>query len=114
MVVVNDSLNEADAGGMEFSLWLAKVGLSRPTGYRYRRDKKIVTYNLEGRQFILTEEIVRFWQRVKAGEFAKRPRDASAKARRASLPLPGHAQGQDGHTSARSTSPRLDVPPSGQ
>jgi hypothetical protein len=85
MVVVNDSLNEADAGGMEFSLWLAKVGLSRPTGYRYRRDKKIVTYNLEGRQFILTEEIVRFWQRVKAGEFAKRPRGASAKARRASL-----------------------------
>ena len=113
MVVVNDSLNEADAGGMEFSLWLAKVGLSRPTGYRYRRDKKIVTYNLEGRQFILTEEIVRFWQRVKAGEFAKRPRGA-AKARRVSSPLPGHEQAQDGHTSARSTSPRPDVPPSGQ
>lgn len=114
MVAVNDSLNEADAGGMEFSLWLAKVGLSRPTGYRYRRDKKIVTYNLEGRQFILTEEIVRFWRRVKAGEFAKRPRGASAKARRASSPLPGHAQAQDGHISARSTIPRPDVPPSGQ
>jgi hypothetical protein len=77
MVVVNDSLNEADAGGMEFSLWLAKVGLSRPTGYRYRRDKKLVAYNLEGREFILTEEIARFWQRVKAGEFAKKPRGAS-------------------------------------
>lgn len=114
MVAVTDSLNEADAGGMEFSLWLAKVGLSRPTGYRYRRDKKIVTYNLEGRQFILTEEIVRFWQRVKAGEFAKRPRGASAKARRASSPLPDHAQAQDGHIFAKSTSPRPNVPPSEQ
>lgn len=114
MVIMNESLNEVDAGGMEYSLWLAKVGLSRPTGYRYRRDKKIVTYNLEGREFILTEEIVRFWQRVKAGEFAKKPRGASARARRASSLLPGHAQGQDGHTSAKSTCPRPDDPPSGQ
>ena len=64
------------------SLWLGRVGLSRPTGYRYRRDGKIVTFNIEGREFILTEEINRFWARVKAGEFAKKPRGAaSAKAR---------------------------------
>ena len=74
---------------------------------------RIDTVPAPGRQFILTEEIVRFWQRVKAGEFAKRPRGA-AKARRVSSPLPGHEQAQDGHTSARSTSPRPDVPPSGQ
>ena|ERR1035441_3869260 len=111
---MKDSLNELDAGGMEFALWLAKVGLSRPTGYRYRRDGKVATHNVEGREFILSDEIVRFWARVKAGEFAKRPRGASARARRASSPLPGHAQAQDGHTSAKSTNPRPDVPPSGQ
>jgi chromosome condensin MukBEF MukE localization factor len=111
---MNESLNELDAGGMEFALWLAKVGLSRPTGYRYRRDGKVVTHNCEGREFILTDEIVRFWARVKAGEFAKKPRGASARARRASLPLPDRDQGLDGHTSAKSTNPRPDGQPNGQ
>jgi hypothetical protein len=114
MAVVNDSINELDAGGMEFSLWLQKVGLSRPTGYRYRRDGKVVTHNVEGREFILTEEIIRFWQRAKAGEFAKEPRGASARGRRVSSQPPGCGQGQDGRTSAGSTNPRPNAPPSGQ
>jgi len=88
MEVVNDSivngLDSGDAGGMEYSLWLAKVGLSRPAGYRYRRDRKVVTFNIEGREFITTQEITGFWQRARAGEFAKKPRRASAQAGRAS------------------------------
>jgi chromosome condensin MukBEF MukE localization factor len=103
---VNDSnVNELDAGGMEFSLWLQRVGLCRPTGYRYRRDGKVVTFNIEGREFILTEEIIRFWQRVQAGEFAKKPRGASARPRRASSPPPSHAHSQDGPASAEPTTP---------
>jgi len=76
-----DQLCDKDAGGMQFCAWLKKVGLSRSTGYRYRREGKIDTYNIHGIEFILTEEIVRFWQRVKRGEFAKKPRGASAKSR---------------------------------
>lgn len=84
LIAVNpplEQLQDQDAGGMEFSLWLKRVGLSRATGYRYRRDGKVVTCNIEGIEYILTEEIVRFWARVKAGEFAKKPRGASAKLR---------------------------------
>jgi hypothetical protein len=101
VITTNVPTGDFDAGGMEFALWLSKLGLSRPTGYRYRRDGKVVTHNVEGREFILTEEISRFWRRVKAGEFAKQPRGASAKARRASSPPPGHGQAQGGRTSAK-------------
>jgi hypothetical protein len=59
-----------DAGGMELSHWLAKVGLSRPTGYRYRRAGKIRTHNIEGHEFITSDEIARFWTRAKSGDRA--------------------------------------------
>jgi hypothetical protein len=65
-----------DAGGMEFVYWLRTIGLSRATGYRYRRDGKIVTVNIEGHLFVLSSEIERFWVRAAAGEFAKKPRGA--------------------------------------
>jgi hypothetical protein len=81
---VKDAIDEQDAGGMDFTLWREKVGLSYATGYRYRRDGKFVTHNVEGREFILTTEINRYWQRVKAGEFAKKPRGACAKSHRGS------------------------------
>jgi hypothetical protein len=114
MEVVNDStvngLDSGDAGGMEYSLWLAKVGLSRPTGYRYRRDRKVVTINIEGREFITTEEITRFWQRARAGEFAKKPRGASAQAGRASSQPSGCGRAQDGGIPSDSKA----LPPNGR
>lgn len=63
---------EGMAGGIEFIYWLAKVGKSRPTGFRWRRKGMIVTVNVEGKLFVTDEEIVRFWQRAKNGEFAKK------------------------------------------
>jgi hypothetical protein len=103
---MQDSINEHDAGGMEFALWLSKLGLSRPTGYRYRRDGKVKTHNVEGREFILTEEIIRFWVRVKAGEFAKAPRGASAKRHRAASKV--RAGGQAEHPPALPKSAAAD------
>ena len=90
---------DLDAGGMKFAFWLTKMGLSRPTGYRYRLDGKVATCNVEGCEFIPKEEIIRYSHRVKVGEFAKKPRGASAKARRASSPPPGRGPAQNGHTS---------------
>jgi hypothetical protein len=110
----NPVSGDPDAGGMEFALWLAKLGLSRPTGYRYRRDGKVTTHNVEGREFILTGEIHRFWTRVRAGEFAKKPRGASAKARRASSPPPGRGPAPNDHISEELTTPRPNGPPNEQ
>lgn len=95
--LTEQDLIEQDAGGMEYCLWLGKVGFSPSTGYRYRRDGKVDTVNIQGREFILTEEIARFWERAKAGEFAKKPRGASARHHSTSSPLPARAQRKGGH-----------------
>lgn len=65
-------------GGMEFIYWLAKVGKSRPTGFRWRRKGMVKTVNIQGKLFVTHKEINRFWQRAERGEFAKQPRGAAA------------------------------------
>ena len=78
---MSDSIEiDLDAGGMEYSLWCKKLGLSPATGKRWRGSGKVKTDNVEGREFITTREIKRYWTRAKAGEFAKPPRGAAAKA----------------------------------
>lgn len=70
------------AGGIEFVYWLAIMGKSRPTGYRWRRKGMIETVNVEGKLFVLDEEIARFWRRAQNGEFAKGPRGAAVRKRK--------------------------------
>jgi len=65
---------------MEFIYWLARVGKSRPTGYRWRKRGMIETINVEGKLFVTSEAISRFWQRAGRGEFSKKPRGAAAKS----------------------------------
>ncbi len=63
-----------------FDDFLRSKGLTRTTGYRYRRDKLIDTANIHGRLYITGDEIKRFEARAVNGEFAKK---AKAPARRA-------------------------------
>jgi hypothetical protein len=72
---------EAMAGGIEFIYWLAKIGKSRPTGYRWRNKGMVKTVNVEGKLFVEDDEILRFWKRARNGEFAKKPRGAAARKR---------------------------------
>ena len=72
-----------DCGGIEFILWLTRIGKSRPTGYRWRKKKMIKAVNVEGKLFVTNKQIDRFWERAERGEFAKKPRGASATAKRA-------------------------------
>jgi len=70
------------AGGMEFIYWLAIIGKSRPTGYRWRSKGMIDTVNIEGKLFVVDAEIARFWKRAQSGEFAKKPSGAAARKKR--------------------------------
>jgi hypothetical protein len=63
--------SEVDAGGMELNLWLDRIGRDRTTGHRWHELNMIETCNILGRLYITTAEIKRFWERAKAGEFAK-------------------------------------------
>ena len=54
-----------------FEDWLRGRGLTRTTGYRYRRDGLLQTVNIFGRLYITRDEIEKFERRAIAGEFSK-------------------------------------------
>lgn len=66
---------------MALERWLDLIGRDDITGYRWREAGIIKCENVLGRQFIADDEIARFWQRAKAGEFHLEPRGAAAKAK---------------------------------
>ena len=51
--------------------WLTLVGVSRATGWRYRKDGWITTVNLAGRLYVSQKDIEHFFRRLEAGEFAR-------------------------------------------
>ena len=55
-----------------FDQWLAGRGLSRTTGYRYRRAGIIEVVEIYGRLYITKEQISRFEARAMNGEFRRR------------------------------------------
>ena len=63
--------NDVLIGGIDFYLWLGRMGRSRSTGLRWRKRGWIAPVNIDGHMFIAQNEIDRFWARAKAGEFAK-------------------------------------------
>ena len=54
-----------------FEEWLASLGRSKVSGWRYRKKQMVTTVNLMGRVFVSRQEIARFEQRAMAGEFAR-------------------------------------------
>jgi hypothetical protein len=67
-------MNEAAmAGGIEFLKWLRLIGRERATGYRWAEKKWIEPCNIAGKLYVTQADILQFWQRAKAGEFAQEP-----------------------------------------
>lgn len=54
-----------------FDEWLASLGRSKASGWRYRKQNLIPTANLMGRIFVSRAAIAEFERRALAGEFAK-------------------------------------------
>ena len=54
-----------------FDEWLASLGRSKASGWRYRKQNLIPTVNLVGRIFVSRAAIAEFERRALAGEFAK-------------------------------------------
>jgi hypothetical protein len=62
---------EFEVSGMTFDRWLESIGRSRATGYRWIALGMVTPVNIHGKNYITREEDGRFWDRVKAGEFAQ-------------------------------------------
>lgn len=51
--------------------FIQQTGISEPTCWRWRREGKLKATNINGRLFVMPDELARFNQRAAAGEFAK-------------------------------------------
>lgn len=54
-----------------FGLFLDSVGVTPPTGWRWRKLGWIKTLNIAGRVYVSREAVAEFERRAAAGEFAK-------------------------------------------
>ena len=56
---------------ISLSKWLAQVGVTHITGWRWRRKGWLKTVNIAGRQYLTQEAIDEFHRRAVAGEFSQ-------------------------------------------
>jgi hypothetical protein len=54
-----------------FGVFLDSLGVTAPTGWRWRNFGWINTINIAGRVYVSREEIERFQQRAASGEFSR-------------------------------------------
>ncbi len=64
---------------ISYDRWLEEISISPATGWRWRRDNRIATININGRAYIRRSVIAEFERRAIAGEFAKTPKVPSRK-----------------------------------
>lgn len=70
--------NNDERGMMAFNKWLAEIGRTAMTGYRWRQKGVVKTENIFGRLYISADERERFNQQAEAGKFAQAPHGAVA------------------------------------
>ena len=54
-----------------FALFLESLGVTPPTGWRWRKQGWIKTLNIAGRVYVSRDEIDKFQQRAASGEFSR-------------------------------------------
>ena len=69
---MNINLNSLSTGAVvSLSKWLAEVGVTQITAWRWRKKGWLHTVNISGRQYLTQEGIDEFHRRAVAGEFAQ-------------------------------------------
>ena len=64
-----------------FALWLQECNLSKTYGWKMRKRKMLSVINIGGKLYISADEVQRFLERAKDGQFAKTPRMPSPRLR---------------------------------
>jgi len=69
MNVPNSNSEPATTAVISLSKWLAKIGVTPCTAWRWRKKGWLKTINIAGRQYVTQEAIDEFHRRATAGEF---------------------------------------------
>jgi hypothetical protein len=70
--VQREQLNSSSTGAViSLNRWLAQVGVTPLTGWRWRKRGWLKTVNIAGRVYLTQEAIDEFHGRAVAGEFAR-------------------------------------------
>jgi predicted site-specific integrase-resolvase len=68
----NNCTMSSQAGGViSLNRWVAQVGVTQVTAWRWRKHGWLKTVNIAGRQYLTQEAIEEFRRRAVAGEFAQ-------------------------------------------
>jgi hypothetical protein len=62
---------ETERSPVALNLWLAKMGVTAVTGWRWEKKGWITTINIAGRKYITAKAIREFNERAERGDFAK-------------------------------------------
>jgi hypothetical protein len=62
--------NENTPKLISFNKWLADMGITSTTGWRWRKRGIIKTVNIYGRLYVSTDAVAEFYRRAEEGEFA--------------------------------------------
>ena len=66
-----------ETGMIALSVWLARMGRSDTTGWRWAKNGWIHPINISGKNYIDRQDRTQFEERAARGEFAKAPRGAA-------------------------------------
>jgi predicted site-specific integrase-resolvase len=72
--MMKTEIQDSTAALRVFEKWRQDVGVSRTTGWRWRRRRWIETLNISGKVYVTEHEVRRFTERVEAGDFATEAR----------------------------------------
>ena len=64
----------SESAVISLTKWLAQIGVTACTAWRWRRKGWLKTVNICGRQYLTQRAIEEFNRRAAAGEFAKHPK----------------------------------------
>jgi predicted site-specific integrase-resolvase len=70
-MITQESSSNGSGTLVALNTWLAQVGVTPITAWRWRRKGWLKTVNIQGRVYLTEAAIADFQKRAEAGEFAK-------------------------------------------
>jgi hypothetical protein len=80
-MITQDTTSQHESGGLvALNVWLAQIGVTPVTAWRWRKRGWLQTVNIAGRQYVTSRAIQEFTRRAESGEFYQQHLTPAGKA----------------------------------